>query len=246
MLQSRNLRSGDASSCPGCVDRSAVRARWSNDEGVVGLKQFFVNVAGRSAIWWMRISGRADDVASRNAAPFCHHAARPSWRRVARGLTLWAGCALSAAGAAGEPIKPIPNEVGTDPVKVALGRLLFHDPGCRRTTPFPARAVTTSPRAATTTARCPLASATRPAPSTHRPSTTRRSTSSSSGTVAPTRCTSRSTAPSSRRSKWGACGPRSSPSCSRTSSTRRSSRRSTPTASTGGMPRTPSRSFCTH
>ena len=105
-----------------------VRARWSNDEGVVGLKQFFVNVAGRSAIWWMRISGRADDVASRNAAPCCHHAARPSWRRLARGLALWAGCALSAAGAAGEPIKPIPADVGTDPVKVALGRLLFHDP----------------------------------------------------------------------------------------------------------------------
>ena len=99
------------------------------------MKQFFVPVAGRSAAWWTRVPGlvrqarvRASEVASRNGAPSVHHVARLSWRRVVRGLALWAGCALSAAGYASEPIKPIPAAVGTDPAKVALGRLLFHDP----------------------------------------------------------------------------------------------------------------------
>ena len=90
----------------------------ATDEGVVGLKQFFVPVAGRSVARWMRIPERAP----------CHHVASLSWCRVACGLALWAGCALSAAGEFSEPIKPIPANAGTDPAKVALGRLLFHEP----------------------------------------------------------------------------------------------------------------------
>ena len=40
--------------------------------------------------------------------------------------------ALSAKAFAGEPIKPIPLTIDVDPAKVALGKLLFHDPRLSR------------------------------------------------------------------------------------------------------------------
>ncbi len=95
---------------------------------MVGLPEFPEEVAARPAT--SRRTRRLDPAASPSAP-----SARPrnpvTVRRFpARRIAAAFAClywGLCAAADLSEPIKPIPADVGTDPAKAALGRMLFHD-----------------------------------------------------------------------------------------------------------------------
>ena len=94
---------------------------------MVGLNELAKQVAPpRGASWG--VSG-VHPTASRDRAPSARANLPPVrrwplWAARAFACLYWA---LSATADLSEPIKPIPADVGTDPAKAALGRMLFHD-----------------------------------------------------------------------------------------------------------------------
>ncbi|MYE84340.1 MAG: cytochrome B6 [Gammaproteobacteria bacterium] len=72
---------------------------------------------------------RVDATASRDRAPSARRKPPPirRWPLWTVGAFACLYLALSVTADLSEPIKPIPADVGTDPAKAALGRMLFHD-----------------------------------------------------------------------------------------------------------------------